>query len=393
MSYALSENAVLAILLATVCYQAILCFMNTHGLSTSRTLVGFAEALIYFSCIPLLMKRLLPNVIIITLVGTATLFFLTLISGSINAKAFRDLLIPLCYFWLGCNMGRPELVEKLLLWLITLVLAFGILETLFLDTYTSLFDIFSYYVSTGNLEPITDYVRESRLQLNGIRPEGIGRTLLPELLGSHRVSSLFLEPVSLGNFAAICAAWGLSRDIHELRKLLFFVGVAIVLMVLSDSRFALMSVSLMIAMRLVLHGRALTLAIVAPFACTFLLLILGLYTTDNLGDNFRGRLAISGWSLLEFDVPTLMGATPSKNFGDQGYAYALSNFGLPMCLLLWFSFWLLPIQTQQGERFRAYVGIYIALILCVSGSSLFALKTAGIVWFLMGSCLYARQSK
>ncbi len=390
-SQKLHERLVLAILLATVCYQALLCFMNTHGFSTSRGLVGLAEGMIYLACIPLLMKQLRTGVIVLALIVGAMFCLLTLISGHLNAKAFRDLVIPLCFFWLGCNLGNPALADKALRWLITIVLTLGMAEALFLDQYTSVFDIFSYYVSTGNLDPITDYVRESKLQLNGIRPEGIGRTLLPGLLGSHRVSSVFLEAVSLGNFATICAAWGLSRDITELRKMLFFVGMAVVMMVLSDSRFALLTVSLMIAMRLFVHGKALTLAITAPFVCILLLLLVGIYTTDNPGDNFHGRLAISGWSLLQFDLPTLLGAGIEGHFGDQGYAYAFSNFGLPICLLLWCSLWFLPMPDARGERFRAYVCIYIALLLCISGNSLFALKSAGIVWFLMGCCLYATK--
>lgn len=383
------EHWVLAILLATVCYQALLCFMNTHGFSSSRGLVGLAEGMIYLACVPLLMTQLRPGVIVLALIVGAMFCLFTLIDGHLNAKAFRDLVIPLCFFWLGCNLGNPALADKALGWLIAIVLVLGMAEALFLDHYTRVFDIFSYYVSTGNLTPITDYVRESRLQLNGIRPEGIGRTLLPSLLGSHRISSVFLEAVSLGNFATICAAWGLSRDTTELRKMLFFVSMAVVMMVLSDSRFALLTVSLMIAMRLFIHGKALRLAITAPFVCILLLLLVGTYTTDNPGDNFHGRLAISGWSLLQFDIPTLLGVGMEGHFGDQGYAYAFSNFGLPLCLLLWFSLWFLPMPDERGERFRAYVCIYIALLLCISGNSLFALKSAGVVWFLMGCCLYS----
>jgi putative polymerase len=384
-----TELAIVAILLATACYQVLLCFLNTHGFGTSRGLLGLTEAMIYFACIPFFISRLLPGVVVLTLFVAALLCMTTLISDQINVKAFRDVIIPLCYFWLGATTASVLLAEKIMIRLIAIVLVFALLETFFLDYFTSIFDIFGYYVSTGNLEPITDYVRESRLQLNGIRPEGIGRTLLPSLLGSHRVSSIFLEPVSLGNFATVCAAWGLSRDSSQLRKILLFVGAAILLMILSDSRFALLSVTLMIFMRLVISGKALKLTIVAPFACVLLLLFVGLTTTDNLGDNFRGRLAVSGWSLLDFDVATLMGTSPGKQYGDQGYAYALSNFGLPLCLLMWFSLWILPVPNQSAERFRAYLCVYIALILCVSGTSLFALKTAGIVWFLMGSCVYS----
>src|SRR5690606_14705421 len=298
-----------------------------------------------------------------------------------------DLIIPLCFFWLGCNVGRPELADRALTVAITIILAMGLMEFFFLDLYTNFFNIFGYYVNIGNLQVITEYARDSRLQMNGMRPEGIGRTLLPGLLGSHRVSSVFLEPVSLGNFAALTAAWGLSRDKADFRTGAFFVGAAIVLMVLSDSRFALMSVSIMVLMRVMLAGNAINLAVLAPFGAVALLLFMGVTTTGNIGDNFMGRLAVSGWSLLEFDVAALLGAGHARGFADEGYAYVLSTFGLPLCLMLWASLWFLQMPDERGRRFRAFISIYIALILCVSGTSLFAFKTAGFLWFLMGCVL------
>lgn len=309
-----------------------------------------------------------------------------LASGQINIKTFRDLAIPLCYFWLGCNIGRIDIVTRALKYAIALVLAMGIFELLFLEQYTNLFNIFSYYVNTGNLEPVPQYVN-SKLQLNGTRPEGIGRTLLPELLGAHRVSSVFLEPVSLGNFATICAAWGLSLDKKDLRETVFFVAMAVVMIVISDSRFALTTVSLMVAMRLMVYGKGLYLPIIAPFIAVALLVYVGLGTAGFNEDSFHGRLALSGRALLEFDLPMLFAMVVSSPYADMGYAHLISAFGLPISLLLWFSLWFLPMPDAQGQRFRAFAAIYIVLILCVSGYSLYALKTSGVLWFLMGCCL------
>jgi putative polymerase len=246
-------------------------------------------------------------------------------------------------------------------------------------------------VNIGNLRPITDYVRESRLQMNGIRPEGIGRTLLPGLLGPHRVSSVFLEPVSLGNFATLCAAWGLSRNWEEWRKGVFFVFAAIFLMVLADSRFALMTVSLFVILRILLTGKFINVAIVSPILAVTMLVVFGLATEPAgdglLNDNLSGRLAYSGWSLMEFNLPMLFATNIHDAYPDEGYANMLSTFGLPLCLLFWLSFWLLPMPSEYSSRFRALVSIYIALILCVSGSSFFALKSAGVLWFLVGCCM------
>ena len=209
----LSEQRLITfIVVAAVSYQALLCLANTLVMPASRALVGVTEAIILLACAPLLARRLLPGVTILACIAAATLCLLGLFNDQINIKAFRDLAIPFCFFWLGCNLGKPALADRALRVAIWVVLGMGMFELLFVDLYTELFDIFGYYVNIGSLTPITEYVRESKLQMNGMRPEGIGRTLLPGILGPHRVSSVFLEPISLGNFASICAAWGLATS-------------------------------------------------------------------------------------------------------------------------------------------------------------------------------------
>jgi len=388
----LSDQRLLVfIIVASVGYQSVLCLINNFVMPASRPLVGLAEAIILLACAPFLVRRLLPGVVSLACVAAAMLCVLGLLNEQLNIKAFRDIAIPLCYFWLGCNIGRPEMADRALKVAIWVVIVMGLFELFFVDRYTEIFDIFGYYVNIGSLVPITEYVRESKLQMNGIRPEGIGRTLLPGLLGPHRVSSVFLEPISLGNFASICAAWGIARDKQEWRKGVFFVAAAIFLMVLSDSRFALMTVSLFVVIRILLQGKLINLAVFAPVCAVIMLVIVGMMTNNTtgglMGDDLRGRLAYSGWSLMEFNLPMLMATNIRDAYPDEGYAHMLSTFGLPLCLLFWLCFWLLPLPDGHSSRFRAFVSVYIALILCISGTSFFALKSAGVLWFLVGCCL------
>lgn len=383
------QRLITFIIVASVGYQLVLCLLNTHVLHVSRAVVGLAEAIIMLACVPLLMRRLLPGVVILACVSAAMLCLLGIFNEQLNIKAFRDIAIPLCYFWLGCNVGRLELADRALKVAICLVLAMGFFELLLLDTYTHWFNIFNYYVNIGTLDPTMDLVREDRLQANGMRPEGIGRTLLPGLLGPHRVSSVFLEPVSLGNFASLCAAWGLART--QWREGIFFVVAAIVMMVLCDSRFALMTVSGFVLLRLFVRGALLNLCVLAPIAAVILLLVVGHYTPNETGriltDDMQGRLAYSGWSLMQFDPLKLLGIGHTKVYYDEGYAHVMATFGLPLVLVLWCSFWLLPKGNDTNQRFRAMASLYIALILCISGFSFFALKSAGLLWFLVGCSL------
>ncbi|MCC5810569.1 MAG: hypothetical protein JJU06_09370 [Ectothiorhodospiraceae bacterium] len=378
------RNLAVLVIVATVVYQAVLCAVHTHVMPMSRALVGVAELMIMLASLPLIFRRMLPHVVVFAALTGAMLCLLVLLRGSVDVKAFRDLLIPVWFYWLGRNVGDPRLADWMLKAVIALLLAFGVFELVAVDRFTDIFDIFSYYVAIGNLQPITDYVRESRLQLSGIRPEDIGRTLLPSLLGQHRVSSLYLEPVSLGNFATVVAAWGLARGRDELGQMLFYLTAAIVLIVLADSRFALISVALLVALRILVHGRANYMVVLMPFAIIALLVYLGLFTQGVYGDNYLGRLVISGRSLVGFDAPTLLGYGTDGWYADEGYAYVLYTFGVVLAIALWVTLWLIPMPDERGNRFRCYVAVYIALILAISGTSLFALKSAGVLWFLFG---------
>ncbi|HTF98358.1 MAG TPA: polysaccharide biosynthesis protein GumE [Cellvibrio sp.] len=385
------QKLAIAILLACIGYQAALCLLNTMVLPVSRAFIGAAELLIIAACVPLMAKRLLPGTVTLACMIAGILCVLTLVNGFFNAKAFRDLLIPIVFFWVGCNLGSMVVADKVVKAAFIMVAVLGLFELLLLDTYTEFFNIFSYYVNTGNLQPITDYVRDSKLQLNGIRPDGIGRTFFPGLLGSHRVSSVFLEPVSLGNFAVLCGAWGLSKSFSQWREMLYFMGAAGFLMVISDSRFAMASLSLMIAVRLLIHGSFLNFALLTPFLALAGLLYLGSIATgptfEMSSDDFHGRLEFSGKVLLDFDLSTLLGVSNGVVYADVGYAHLFNTYSLPMCLVLWACFWLLPIADETSRRFRALAAIYLSLLLCISGFSFFALKSAALLWFLLGSSL------
>lgn len=383
-------HLVLTVMLAVVGYQLLLCFLSTHGFPTSRATVGIAEVIIFAIGFPVLMLRLLPSVSILILFIVGILCLGILLGGEFNSKAFRDLAIPFYFFWFGCNFGRPEVADRCLKWVIALVLSVGFFELFFVDLFTDIFDIFGYYVHIGSLQNITEYVRESRLQMNGLRPEGIGRTLFPGLLGPHRVSSIFLEPIAMGNFATICAAWGLSKDKAAWRETVFFLFAAFVMMVLSDSRFSLVTVNILILVRLLISGRGLYLTILGPFLVVAGVIILGYGLPPRLvDDNFHGRLALTGSTLLSMDFQQVMGLAYNSGifYGDQGYANVLFSFGLPACLILWIALWLMPVPDESSLRFRALISIYIALILSISGTSMLALKSAGILWFLMGCSL------
>lgn len=390
--YALRDDApvatrvVSAILVASVVYQAVLAFVHTHFFRTSAFSVAAAEFLIYLACLAVLAKRIRMEFVAFVALVFAYLLLLSIFRNALEVKGLRDAMIPLLFYWLGRHVGDVGYADRLLKILVGIVLAFAFFELLFLDYYTYLLNIFSYYASTGTVTISANFIRDSTLNLNGMRPAGIGRTILPDLLGSHRVSSVFLEPVSLGNFSVIVAAWGLSKPRQEYRQMLFFVVAAMVLVALSDSRYGLIVLSGLIAMRMIVPERLNAATMVLPFVSLVVLVLIGLFFDGRLADNIMGRLFWTGSTLLSFNVEKLFGIQGFDiGYGDMGYAYLLSRWGVLLCIVLWSALWLMRMKGEAGRRFRAYVALYISLILTISGTSFFALKTAGLLWFLMGS--------
>lgn len=378
-----SPFAVIAILLLSVSYLAILSFFNAHGLRTSTALVGLAEALLFMACAVVVIRNIPPLVVLLILGICAWLLMASLFRQQIDAKGLRDLLIPILFICLGRQVADIGFADRAVKIVLTTVVSVGLFEAMFIDTYARLFNTFSFYVNLGSISEERAMFTGQMLTLNGFRPEGIGRTILPGLLGNHRASSLLMDPVSLGNFAVIVLAWGLTKSRAQWWQALPFVVGAMVLIALADSRFGLMLLAAMLLMRLCparLVDRA---ALLLPLLVVVAVIVVPLLAPE-VGDTFLGRVTKSGAALLRFDLPILLGMAELPNFGDMGYAYVFSRFGLPLCVLLVISVFLLPNHDPRGMRYRAFLMLYLSLILSVSGTSLFALKTAGILWFLLG---------
>jgi putative polymerase len=375
---------IMLILIASVCYLSALSFINARGINVSPALVGLFEALIYAACLVLLRRQLPLSTLAFSFCICAWIVFTWVIRQSPDFKSLRDLIIPLLFFSLGRYVADVGFADRCLKWIIGIVITIALYEVLFTNSYATLFNSFTFYQNISGISEAAASFKGQMLSLNGYRPEGIGRTIMPSVLGSHRASSVFMEPIALGNFAVIILAWGLSKSRAEIIKAPVFVLGAALIITLCDSRFGLLMTATLLACR------AIPLPIINRLAPAFPFMILGLllslaWLAPSIGDNLHGRVTTSGMALLHFDAAYLMGlGSPLPLFGDMGYAYLLSRFGVPLAIALVALIFLIPMADQRGQRFRSMIVLYIFANLAISGTSVFALKTAGIMWFLFG---------
>jgi putative polymerase len=378
----------LATVAGATLFNAALCFLFTRGFPVNAN--GVAACEILASAIALFLgHRAITEKFLIALIGLFGLCVAICMAGGGDLMLVRDFGIPFAFFALGSARGREEDGDFLVYSLLAVTAVVGLFEWFDLRAFTRVFDIISYYFSKGGIDVQGLDITGTDLFVNGIRPEE--RMLIPAL-GDHRVSSIFLEPISIANFAAVSFGWLACRLPQRPRLNLAFMLVSIGLIVLSDSRFALAVcavVALARAARLLERWPA---GAFAPLAVVALLAFAIIVPTEVVDNTFRGRMYGSGSLLLSLSSASWLGLAPLPQAltWDSGYAYVVVNVGVLGAALAWTIFVAAPVSTTLGRRFRGFTAFYIAASLCISGS-VFSIKTAALLWFLFGAVTRKRE--
>lgn len=369
------------VVLVACFYNLLLSLINSHLVPLSGSALIVTESLMLLCALPILFKKLTLGFCLLVSLIAFNFFTLFLIRQDFDAKPLRDVLMPIVFLWLGIMVHRRDHADRLLGGIALVVIAVGLVDVIFPDFYADFVDALGFYANRWSTDPY-------KLLTLQERPAGIGRSLFPFLLGPRRISSVFLDPVAMGNFAVILAAWALSKEKFEARRMAFFLICSAIVVVLCDGRFALMLVLIIAACRVSKIDRLYFLPAILPLMGISLVLAVALlFPGQQPGDNFIGRLYSCGEDLLGLDFLSLFGLGSRVVNLDAGYGYVIQKFGVLLCIVLWLAYCFLPAHDSVAQRFRFYLSVYMVLLLSISGNSLFALKTSGILWFLFGTLI------
>jgi putative polymerase len=367
---------------ASASYLFFLCFINTNVFRVTDGMIGLAELGI-IGCIILLCRQYRASIVVPVLMITGYLILLWAMRGTYDLKAPRNIAIIVAFFYLGKYVGPTYYARQAVLWICYFVFAFVLIEYFFTSPYLNVINIQAfYYDRLGDEAP--EYLGEN-LFASGIRP--FGRTLFP-FLGQHRVSSIFLEPVSMGNFAMVLMVYGLSFSKENWKTGTLFIFWGFVFATFADSRFAAFAFVPMLLLRLVpmLHHAMIVATFPFIFCAGIILYSWAMNIPTGLAyDNLPGRLLISGNFLRDMPFDHFLGLSVPRNLYDAGFAHVFETYGILLAAMLWGSFVLICPTNWQGRCYKALLAFYIMALLSVSGTSLFAMKTAGLLWFLMGT--------
>jgi len=387
----------LAVLYAAMSFNFALCFVNTNIAPVTVAHVIGSEVLIISLALLVAFRTIGTNQIMLILGLLLYLVALSLIrasigssdqsSGAFDIKIMRDFMIPIAFFLLGTRVTKLSDVDKIVRVFAIVVTAVALFEYFLLDVYVRFFNIMSYYLARGSLEYQQVEYYTTTLYISGFRPDG--RSLFP-FLGEHRVSSIFIEPVSPGNFAVAVFFWALVRSRYEKKVYYGLFLMAIFLTIMADNRFsAFLCIAALCASMIPLRYLHTAIA-AAPFvAVPGLLLLAAVFPNWEIDNSTVARFIYSGYVLSGLNLWDWLGVGTASSDGDSGYAYTITQIGLLGFIALWGLFMTLKNTNAQFQLYRSLCGMYLAAILCVSYSC-YSIKTASLLWFLLGALSVAR---
>jgi len=386
------DAAALTVAAATL-FNMVLCFLFTMGLPVGSALV-VAACEIALSAMALFLARnvISERALLTMLMLVGYLLALWLLRGGSGPKIVRDLMIPFAYYFLGVARGTPERVDRLVRILLIIVLAVAVVEWLNLPLYTRLLDVSGYFLDKGMIDvsEIDSSVTGTGvgLYISGMRIHG--RDFLPFLepiLGLHRISSVFLEPIEMSIFAVIAYAWLLCRfRARPIVDTVGYMGIAVVLIAFCDSRFASMVCVIITVCHVVRVSRSgLFVAALPVVLCGMTILRAFVSHPAVIGGSLMDRLFISGSLLASFTLSEWFGLRESLGpIGDAGYAYLITYAGFLAAGVLWMLFLAGSGTTPLARAVRGAIAIYLTLLLTVS-YGLFSIKTAALLWYIYGA--------
>lgn len=384
----LHDRACITLVLGALTFNAVLCFANTVLFPVSDILVIASEfVIISFAMVFALDRRIEPYLIVAVLVSYAVLIMA--MRPMFDPKAVRDFLIPVAFYCLGRRRPSLALTDRIVLSAGIIVVAFGLFEYLAFETFEKYFNIIRYYVARGTVAPADVSGQTGTLFASGVRPDS--RTLLP-FLGPHRVSSVFLEPVSTGNFGAILYIWALCRPGMRGRITLF--ACAAVVIVLADARFGAYTCIAVTAAALVFYRLPRVFWFCLPLLMMCALAIYGFESMQvDWANDISGRILWTARLLTSLSLDGAMGVSAQKPFlSDSGYAYSINEIGIVGFVVFWGLFIFSAPADRTAWRLRACAATYFCLLLVISDSP-YSIKTAAVFWFMLGGADAAGEKR
>lgn len=387
------RRAALATLWLALLFNIALAWVNAHLVSINGGVVTGVQGLVMALALGVGLAGRRGGWLrwTVLLVGAGLLWLLlSVLRQSIELKFLGDVVLIPAFALLGSCLTPRGLIR----WVLAaqlLIAAIATWELAHPQSFAATFNVTAYYVNTRGIEAETFWSGEGEgLYLNVERPSG--RNLLANS-GLNRATSVFLEPVSLGNWTIVVLillvalwrhmGWGL-RTVLVLSDLYLVVAC--------DGRFALVcAMGVLVGVPFGRWAPRLWPLVYLPVLVATLFALRAAELLPRGGDTFAGRLRKGVDYLSRLEVSDVFGARSGNSVyanADAGWAYLIQS----QSLFGFVAFWLVLVlmARERTAELRAFVNaaaIYVALCMPISYSFV-SIKTVAALFALYG-CLIA----
>lgn len=376
----------LALPLAATVYSALIAFATAQGLPGSYQLVVMVEVLLLGTAVATLLVSGLraedwpPILLLFFLVVVALV--LSMINNRIMLETLRSTFLIGIFALLGQRM-QPHTLDRLMLWVGMAVLVVLLLEIFAQPAYVAIFEPQRFFSATRGIE--ASEFNNSGLFNNAGSFEG---RFSFGIFDVPRTSSIFMEQVSNANFACVLALYLSARwpMIGNWRRGLLAATIALIL-VSTNGRFASMLIGALAIGYFVfpLLGRIFLPLVSVAIAAIAIGIIVSFPEVE--GDSLIGRINFVGRQFAETDIGFYLGGRALENLNqrDSGYSYLIGTTSIFGALALWSFINFFPRMNDASSRRLAFgVAGYMLGQLLVSSTSLFSIKTAALLWAIVG---------
>lgn len=372
-----------------VMFNAGLAFINAMVTPLTPAVVVGAELMLVAAAHCITLANFRPQMLPWYILMAALLLFACwrgIMMEQFEPKYLRDALLIPTFIVLGMTFDTRGLT-RLVVAVHAVMLVVLVVEAVDQTTYSTLFKVQDYYINTRGYVADDFWNKQSDLFVSAVRPD----TRMFSFITLHRLSSVFLEPVSMGNYcivitAFICARY---RQLSVATRLFLIVGTLLALLGCDGRLAALASVLIIVVSVLAPRLPPYISVLYLPGVTAAVFLVVFLADLHAGSDDFSGRLAHTVELISRFELAELFGISEDRTLiqqaVDSGLAYLILSQSLIGVILLWLFITLGSAERTPSQiRYKHAVCIYLSLTMMVSFAFL-SIKTGALLWFVHGA--------
>lgn len=383
-----------ALLVGAIFYNAFLGFINARGIHLTEAHVAATELFILVCAALFLGARFSKLAPLRSFIIGSFLVILVLVAWvsvtnhAIFVRGPRDFAIICVFFLVGTQASQERMIPVFRL-IVLVVLAVLLIEGFGVSLYVWLFQPADYFANTRGIEKLS--VDTTGLFRNSLGFEG---RFSFGLFDNRRLSSVFLEQVSLANFAMVLCIFTVTFWQNMKKGDRFLFAFAIVFMIMCNSSRTGSMLCLLMALGYKLYPKLPRWCYGTVIPGILFVSAVLFYRPGEMSfsDTMSGRIGHTLALLAHMDLSDFVTGNLIRivHTGDSGYAYLVYGTTIVGLIYFWLFIWvLLPSGTAISRRFGFCALLFISVNLMV-GAAIFSIKVSAPLW-LMAGCLAARD--